>query len=96
MSDSHEQPRVETQSLTDTGLQVYESVATLEFAGRRPTRDALAHAVPLDQPALDDVLADLTQRGLLTAQRDSSDTIYRPARRDWSMQPQTGPGHQWS
>lgn len=96
MSDSQQPPRVDTQSLTDAGTQLYESVATLEFAGQRPTREALAHAVPLDPPELDRALAELTERGLLAAGREGPDTVYRPARRDWSMQPQTGPGHQLS
>ena len=33
-------PHVDTQSLSDTGTYLYETVATLEYAGQRPTRTA--------------------------------------------------------
>ena len=96
MSESRQPPRVDTQSLTDAGTQIYESVATLEFAGQPATRDALASASPLTAAELDRTLADLTERGLLTTTGAGSQTVYRPARRDWSTRPQTGPGHSLS
>ncbi len=94
MSDSAGPPHVDTQRLSDTGTYVYEAVATLEYTGREPSRQAIAAAADLDDEVLDQALADLTRQGVLTTTGDTG-SVYVPARRDWSTQPGTAAGHRW-
>jgi len=92
MSESADPPHVDMQRLSDTGAYVYEAVATLEYTGRAPSREAIAAAADLDDEALDKALADLTRQGVLTTTGDSY-PVYVPARRDWSTQPGKAAGH---
>jgi hypothetical protein len=96
MTDSAGAPHVDTQSLSDTATYVYETVATIEYAGHRPSRKAIADAAGLDEDLLDQTLAALTARGLLTTTDVGGEAVYRPARRNWSTQPGQAAGHPMS
>jgi hypothetical protein len=106
MSDRDRRPRthyphIDTQSLTDKDTDIYETIATLEYAGQRPSGAAIAAATRLDPADVDEILAQLTAEGLLTVAgpgRSSArqDTVYAPARRDWSTRPDQARGHPWS
>jgi hypothetical protein len=89
-------PHVDTQSLSDTGTYLYETVVTLEYAGQRPSRTAIASAGHLTDDELDRALGDLTARGLLTATAGRDELVYGPARRSWSTQPGRAAGHPMS
>ena len=78
MSDSPSQPHVDTQRLSDTDTYVYEAVATLEYTGRKPSREAIAAAADLDDDELDAALAELTRQGVLTTTGDG-EPAYVPA-----------------
>jgi hypothetical protein len=94
MSDSSGPPHVDTQRLSDTGTYVYEAVATLEYTGRKPSREAIAAAADMDDEELDGALAELTRQGVLTTTGEGEATyVYVPARRDWSTQPGKAAGH---
>jgi len=93
MTSRDDQPYVDTQSLSDTDMYVYEAVATLEYSGRRPSREAIAAAASLDDDELSRVLAELTGQGLLIVSGSGGQAVYEPARRDWSTRPQQAAGH---
>jgi hypothetical protein len=104
MSDSDRQPRtdpphIDTQSLTDKETDMYETVATLEYAGLRPSRAVIVAATHLDPAEVDATLAEMTAEGLLTAAAPDDrsaaprDTVYRPAHRDWSTMPDEAAAH---
>jgi hypothetical protein len=86
-------PPVDAQTVSDTGLEIFEAVATLEYAGRRPSRSAIISAARRDQGLVDAVLADMTAQGLLTRDDEEGEPVYIPARRDWSTQPDQAAGH---
>jgi hypothetical protein len=92
MSDSAGPPHVDTQRLSDTGTYVYEAVATLEYTGRKPSREAIAAAADIDDEELDGALDELTRHGVLTTTSEG-EAAYVPARRDWSTQPGKAAGH---
>lgn len=87
------QPPVDAQTVSDTGLEIFEAVATLEYAGRRPSRSAIAAAARRDQAVVDEALDDMTAHGLLTKSDQEGEPVYIPARRDWSTQPGQAAGH---
>ena len=89
-------PHVDTQSLGDPGTYIYEAIATLEYAGRQPSRTAIAAAAELDDELLDQTLRELTARGLLTMRASDGESVYEPASRDWSTQPGQAAGHPMS
>ena len=84
---------VDAQTVSDTGLEIFEAVATLEFTGRRPSRSAIAAAARRDQAQVDEALDDMTTCGLLTKSEQEGEPVYIPARRDWSTQPGQAAGH---
>ena len=84
---------VDAQTLTDTGLEIFEAIATLEYTGRRPSRSAITAAAQRDQALVDEALDDLTALGLLTKADGDDEPVYVPARRDWSTQPGQAAGH---
>ncbi len=86
-------PRVDTQSLSDLGTHIYETVATLEFAGQAVSQDAIAAATRLPPDELEPVLLSLVSQGLLTSTGTGDDRRYQPAQRHWSTQPGHGTGH---
>jgi hypothetical protein len=97
MSYGEQRPRVDTQSLTDTGTHVFEAIATLEYTGRRPSRSAIAAAARLDDSVIDRALSQMTSCGLLTRTEDGEEgAVYVPTRRDWSAQPSQAAGHPMS
>lgn len=87
------QPHVDTQTLSNTDTYVYEAVATLEYSGRQPSREAIAAAAGLGAYQLDQVLDELTSQGLLTVSQAGDELVYEPARRDWSTKPDQAAGH---
>jgi hypothetical protein len=86
-------PQVDVQTLTDTGTDIFEAIATLEFTGRRASRAAIATATRLDDAVLDNALSAMTAAGLLVVDREGGDAVYAPAHRDWSTQPGLAEGH---
>jgi hypothetical protein len=96
MSEHAGTSHVDTQVLTDAGTYVYESIATLEYSGRKTTRAEIAAAVTLDDATLDEVLAKLMTIGALTSSGSGDDCSYAPANRGWSTKPDTATGHQLS
>jgi hypothetical protein len=72
---------------------VYEAVATLEYTGRRPSRNALLTASQLPPDVLDGALAGLTGAGLLTTGDSTAGPVYVPSRRGWSAKPDQAEGH---
>lgn len=87
------QPPVDAQSVTDTDLDIFEAVATLEYTGRSPSRSAIAAAAQRDEAVVDEALNEMTARGLLTRTNQDGEPVYIPARRDWSTQPDQAAGH---
>ncbi len=83
----------DAQTLTDTGLEIFEAIATLEYTGRRPSRSAITAAAQRDQALVDEALDDLIVHGLLTKCDEEDEPVYVPARRDWSAQPGQAAGH---
>jgi hypothetical protein len=93
MTDRSHQPHVDTQTLSNTDTYVYEAVATLEYSGHQPSREAIAAVASLDDDQLDRVLSELTGHGLLTVSQAGGQPVYEPARRDWSTRPDQAAGH---
>jgi len=87
------QPPVDTQTLSDSTLQIFEAVATLEYTGRRPSRSAIAAACQRDAALIDEALNDMTAQGLLAQTDEGGEPVYVPASRDWSTQPDQAAGH---
>ena len=96
MSEHPGTSHVDTQVLTDAGTHVYESIATLEYSGRKTTRAEIAAVVKLDDSTVDEVLATLVAIGALTSSGDGDDCSYAPAHRGWSTKPDIAAGHQLS
>jgi hypothetical protein len=86
-------PWVDTQSLSDADTFIYEAVATLGFSGRPADRAGIAAASGMDDSALDNTLAKLTSRGVLTVSDADGGPEYSIARRDWSSNPDELAGH---
>lgn len=87
------QPPVDAQAVSDTGLEIFEAVATLEFTGHRTSRTAIAAATRRDQAVVGEALDEMTAHGLLTVTAEDGEPAYVPARRDWSTQPDQAAGH---
>jgi len=90
------QPPVDAQTVTDTGLHIFEAIATLEFTGRRPSRSAISAAARVDDRVLDAALAEMVAHGLLAETHEDGEAGYEPVRRDWSTQPDEPAGHPMS
>jgi hypothetical protein len=84
-----DQPYVDAQALTDLDAQVYEAVATLEYAGHSVTRDEVMRATDLDNAAAGEILDTLTEQGVLIRTPADDGGTYELARRDWSATPET-------
>jgi hypothetical protein len=82
-----DQPYVDAQTLTDASAQVYEAVATLEYAGHSVTRDEVMTATDLDDPTVGEILDALTAQGVLICTPTGSGGTFALARRDWSATP---------
>lgn len=85
-------PPVDAQILTDTGLEIFEAIATLEYSGRRPSRAAVVAAAQRDQAVVDEALAEMTAHGLLMVADEDGEPVYVPASRDWSTAPDRAAG----
>lgn len=93
---SKDAPHIDTQSLSDTSADIYEAIATLEYAGRRASRSEVAATTAIAEEVLDESLADMTSRGLLVVRDDGAGEVYMPARRSWSAAPDQAAGHKLS
>jgi hypothetical protein len=89
-----DQPYVDSQSLADRDLHVYEAIVTLEYLGRPATRSEIAGAAGVDGPELDGLLGDLTERQLLVRSEESGEPAFAPAQRGWSAVPGEAAGPQ--
>jgi predicted transcriptional regulator len=88
MTGENEQPPyVDAQSLSDVETYVYEAIATLEYTGRPATEPEIAAVVDLDDQTVSEILARLTERGLLVRTERDGEPAFEPARRDWSAAP---------
>ena len=87
------QPPVDAQTVNDTGLEIFEAIATLEYTGRRASRSVIAAATRRDRAVVDEALDVMTAHGLLTVIDEYGEPIFIPARRDWSTQPGQAAGH---
>ena len=90
------EPPVDAQTVSDTGLEIFEAIATIEYTGRRASRSAVVAATRRDQAVVSEALDEMTAHGLLTVtDEDGQDgePAYVPARRDWSTQPSQAAGH---
>ncbi|HTS96458.1 MAG TPA: hypothetical protein VMI33_07540 [Streptosporangiaceae bacterium] len=92
MESGRDRPFVDAQYLTDLDANIYEAVATLEFAGRPATRAQIATAAGLDEDTVGEVLAALEEHGVLTRTPADGEDAFGLARRDWSAAPDT-PAH---
>jgi hypothetical protein len=87
MTGDGEQPYVDPQTLEDRDMLVYETVATLEFLGRTPTRSQIGAAAGVDDGELDELLRSLIERHLLVRSDAAGEPAFQPARRDFSAVP---------
>ena len=87
MTGDGDQPYVDPQTLEDRDMLVYETVATLEFLGRTPTRSQIGAAAGVDDGELDELLRSLTERHLLVRSEAAGEPAFEPARRDFSAVP---------
>ena len=95
MADQVDSTSVDVQSLSDTALEIYEAIATLEFSGQRASYRNISSAIGRGQPSLSDELAEMARRGLLQIKDDKADDgpLYIPAQRGWSAAPEQAEGH---
>jgi hypothetical protein len=84
------------QVVSDDMAGIYEAVATLEYAGREPSHEAIADATGLTDRVLDQSLEALTRLGMLTTEDAGPEPVYRPASRGWSAQPDQAEGQKLS
>ena len=94
MTAHGDQPYVDSQGLGELDMYLYETIATLEFLGRSPTKSAIGTAAGLESGELDDLLRSLTERHLLVRSQASGEPTFEPARRDWSTVPDQPEGPQ--
>jgi hypothetical protein len=92
MTADSDRPYVDTVSLTDVDTHVYEAIATLEYTGRPATRSQIAAVAGLDDQALDQTLAKLAGRGMLTRSDVDGEPAFEPADRGWSAAPDQAQG----
>jgi DNA-binding IclR family transcriptional regulator len=83
---------MDAQALTDSGAQVYEAVATLEYSGRSVTRNEIMQVTSLDDATVSEILDALTDQGVLIRTPAGDGDVFELARRDWSATPDT-PSH---
>jgi hypothetical protein len=84
-----EPPFVDAQALSDADAYVYEAIATLEYSGRPVTRAEIIAETDLDDETTNEILDELTGRGVLVRTRSADREAYELARRDWSAAPDT-------
>lgn len=93
-ADGH-QPYVDSQSLGDLDMHVYEAIATLEYLGRPRTRSEIGAVAGLDDAKVDELLHSLTERHLLLVRaQESGEPAFEPAQRGWSAVPDEPEGPQ--
>jgi hypothetical protein len=85
-------PHVDMQGVNDDMAGIYEAIATLEYAGREPSRSALAAATGLPDRQLDENLTAMSRIGMLVSDDRHGETVYVPARRGWSATPEHAEG----
>ncbi len=87
MTESGSRPPADAQHVKDAHIDVYEAIATLEYAGRPATREQIAAATGLDGEQLDTALTALTGSGLLVRTDTGGQAGFAPADRGWSAAP---------
>jgi hypothetical protein len=92
MPEGSDRPHADPLSLTDVDTYLYETIATLEYAGRPASRSEIAAAADLDDQTLDKALAELTRRGLLVQADTGGEPTFEPAERGWSAAPEQARG----
>jgi hypothetical protein len=98
MARTPEAPHVDMQVISDDMADVYEAIATIEYSGRDPSHAAIAEATGLSDQVLDESLEAMTRLGMLTTDDAGKEreTVYRPAKRGWSAQPDQAQGQKLS
>jgi hypothetical protein len=96
MAHTPETPHVDMQTVTDDMAGLYEAIATLEYSGREPSRAAIAEVTGLPDRLLDDNLASMSGLGMLVVEDHDGESVYIPARRGWSAQPDQAEGQKLS
>ncbi len=87
MAEDGGRPGADAQHVTDSHIDVYEAIATLEYAGRAAARSQIAAATRLDGEQLDAALGELTERGMLIRTELDGEPAFEPADRGWSAAP---------
>jgi hypothetical protein len=98
MARTPEPPHVDMQVINDDMAEVYEAIATIEYSGREPSHAAIADATGLPDQVLDESLEAMTRLGMLATDEAGKkrETVYRPAKRGWSAQPDQAQGQKLS
>jgi hypothetical protein len=98
MARTPDAPHVDMQVISDDMAEVYEAIATIEYSGRDPSHAAIADATGLPARVLDESLEAMTRLGMLTTDDTGKkrETVYRPAKRGWSAQPDQAQGQKLS
>lgn len=91
MGSGHKRPYVDTLSLTNTDVHVYEAIATLEQAGQPPTSAEITTACRLDDETVARTLHKLLDRGVAAAADRGGEQAFTLTRHDWSSAPDTPP-----
>ncbi len=76
-SDSMPERRVRPLGLTDTESYVYETIASLQYAGHPVTREELVATADLDDETLDWAIAALAGRQLVTVSTVPGEQTYQ-------------------
>jgi hypothetical protein len=87
MTANSEQPPADPQRLSDTDLDVYEAIATLEQAGHPPTRGEIAAASGLDDDTVFERLGFLVDHGVVVEARTGGEAAFTLAAHEWSSVP---------
>jgi hypothetical protein len=96
MAHTPEAPHVDMQSVTDDMAGLYEAIATIEYSGRDPSRDAITEVTGLPGQLVDDNLASMSRLGMLVIEDHGGESVYVPARRGWSARPDQAEGQKLS
>lgn len=79
-----QQPYVDAVSMSDAEAHVYEAIAVVETTGEPVTRARIHTAAMLDEPAVDEALAALADRGAIARDGDGEDATYALAEHGWA------------
>ena len=88
-----DQPFTDRETIVGDEANVYEAIATLEFLGRAVTLTDLSGATGMTQERVEAALSGLTERGVVIAASEKSESDFEPANRGWSTAPDQANGH---